>query len=127
MSGKTELEKIRAVGKAYSKKRECSVQETVYLLMPELWLRKTFPKVIFLNSNVPEKRYRMFRSKEDLEGVPGDSTDIFQRNMLDRYLDRPDATFKSGKFAYLDSICFAEFLSYYYVHCKSKEEDENKT
>ena len=62
MSGKTELEKMRAVAKAYSKKRECSVQEAVYLLMPELWLRKTFPKVIFLNSNVPEKCYRMFRS-----------------------------------------------------------------
>ena len=45
--------------------------------------------------------------------------------MLDRYLDRPDVTFKSGKFAYLDSICFAQFLSYYYVHCKSKEEAEN--
>ena len=27
-----------------------------------------------------------------------------QRNMIDRYLDRPDNTFKSGKFAYLDSI-----------------------
>ena len=40
-------------------------------------------------------------------------------------IDRPDATFKSGKFAYLDSICVAEFLSYYYVHCKSKEEAEN--
>ena len=75
--------------------------------MPEFWLRKTFPKVIFLNSNVPEKRYRMFRSKENLEGVvPGDSTNTFQHNMLDRYLDGPDATFKSGKFAYLGSICF---------------------
>ena len=39
MSRKTELEKIRAAAKAYSKKRECSVQEAVYLLMPELWLR----------------------------------------------------------------------------------------
>ena len=107
MSGKTELEKIRAVAKAYSKKRECSVQEAVDLLMPEFWLRKTFPKVIFLNSNVPEKRYRMFRSKENLEGVVlGDSTNTFQRNMLDRYLDGPDATFKSSKFAYLGSICF---------------------
>ena len=67
----------------------------------------------------------MFCSKEDLEGVPGDITDIFQRNMLERYLDRPDALFKSDKFAYLDSICFADFLSYCYVHCKSKEEAEN--
>ena len=52
MSGKTELEKMRAVAKAYSKKRECSVQEAVYLLMLELWFRKKFPKVIFLNSKM---------------------------------------------------------------------------
>ena len=51
----------------------------------------------------------MLRSKEDLEGVPGDSTDIFQRKMLDEYLDRPDATFKSGKFAYLDSSVLQSF------------------
>ena len=126
VSEKTGLEKMRAIPKAYSKKTECSVQEAVYLLMPEFWLRKTFPKVIFLNSNVPEKRYSMFRSKGDLEGLPGDSTDVFQRNMLDRYLDKLDATFKSGKFAYLDSICFAEFLSCYSVHCKSKEGAENE-
>ena len=48
MSGKTELGKMRTVAKAYSKKREYSVQEAVYLLMPELWLRKRFPRVIFL-------------------------------------------------------------------------------
>ena len=121
VSEKTGLEKMRAIPKAYSKKTECSVQEAVYLLMPEFWLRKTFPKVIFLNSNVPEKRYSMFRSKGDLEGLPGDSTDVFQRNMLDRYLDKPDAIFKSGKFAYLDSICFAGFLSCYSVHSSQKK------
>ena len=99
MSGKTELEKMRAVAKAYSKKRECSVLEAVYLLMPDLWLRKTISKVIFLNNNVPEKRYRMFRVKKIWRVSQGDSTDIFQRNMLDQYLDRPDATSKRGKFA----------------------------
>ena len=93
--------------------------------MPELWFRKTFPKVIFLNSTVPEKRYRMFRRKEDLEGVPGDGADIFQRNILDRYLDRPDATFKSGKFAYLHSICFAEFFILLLCTLQVIEEAEN--
>ena len=67
----------------------------------------------------------MFRSKEDLEGVPEDSTDIFQRKMLDEYLDRPDATFKSGKFAYLDSSVLQSFYLTTYGHCKSKEEAEN--
>ena len=46
--------------------------------MPELWLQKTFPKVLFLNSNIPEKRYRIFQNKEDLpEELPEDHTDIF--------------------------------------------------
>ena len=42
--------------------------------MPELWIRKTFPKVIFLNSNIPEKRYRIFWRKEGLDELPDDST-----------------------------------------------------
>ena len=40
--GNTEKEKMRAVARAYSTKRECSVQEAVYLVMPELWLGKHF-------------------------------------------------------------------------------------
>ena len=46
---------MRAIEKFYTSKRECSVQEAVYLLMPELWLQKPFPGVIFLNGNMPEK------------------------------------------------------------------------
>ena len=41
------FEQIKAISKAYVTKIECSVQEAVYLVMPELWLRKTFPGVIF--------------------------------------------------------------------------------
>ena len=46
-----------------------------------------FPRVTFLNTNMPEKRYLMLRDKEDLDELPENSTDIFQRNMLNRYLD----------------------------------------
>ena len=34
--GKSNFEKMRAVARAYSTKRESSVQESLYLLMPEL-------------------------------------------------------------------------------------------
>ena len=50
---------MNAIAKDYATKKKCSVQEAVYLVMPELWLRKTFPKVLFLNNNIPEKRYRI--------------------------------------------------------------------
>ena len=59
--------------------------------------------MIFLNSNIPEKRHRIFRRKENLDDLPDDSTDVFQRNMLDRYLDRPDREFENGKFEVIDS------------------------
>lgn len=39
--------------------------------------------------------------------------------MLDHYSDRPDHSFQGGKFAYMDSLCFADFLSYYYVQSKT--------
>ena len=60
------FEKMKAISKAYTTKRECSVQEAVYHIMPELWLRKTFPRVVFANSNLPEDRYRVCRSEEEL-------------------------------------------------------------
>ena len=51
--GKTNSENIRTVARPYFMKRESLVQKAVYLVISELWLRKTFPKVIFLNSNIP--------------------------------------------------------------------------
>ena len=106
---------MKSIAKAFSTKRECSVQEAVYLLMPELWLRKTFPVVIFANSNLPEKRYKMFRNKADIDELPEDSVDVFKQNMIDRYMDRPNRFFMRGKYAVLDTLCYASFLAHYYV------------
>ena len=44
---------MRAVARACSAKHKYFMQEAVYLVVSELFL-KTFPKVIFLNSNVLE-------------------------------------------------------------------------
>ena len=60
---KTEFEIMKAIAKAYLTKRECSLQEAVYHILPELWLQKIFPKVTFLNSNMPEKHYRISKKK----------------------------------------------------------------
>ena len=117
-------EQMKAVARAYITKRECSVQEAVYHVMPELWLRKTFPRVLFANSNLPENRFKICRSEEEIKELPAESADIFKRNMLDRYLDRPNRNFKEGKYQVLDTFCFAEFISHYYV-VAAKPENEN--
>ena len=102
---------MKAIAKGYITNRECSVEEAVYLIMRELWLRKIFPQVIFLNSNLPEKRFRIFKKKAEIYELPGDSSDIFQRNMLDHYLDRSNKNFKYSEYKSIDQLCFAGFLS----------------
>ena len=87
---------MKSIAETYTIKRESSVQEAVYLIMPEVLLRKTFPEVMFLNSNLPEYWYRIFRRKRRT-WCP---TNIFQRNMLDRYTDRPDSHFQNGNMLY---------------------------
>ena len=117
-------QQMKSVAHSYVNKRECSIQECVYHILAGQWLRKTFPGVIFANSNVPEKRYRICRDEKDISELPEDSTDIFKRNMIDRYIDRPNLSFGDGKYSIVDSFCFAEFLRYYYLApFKSKDND----
>ena len=41
--------------------------------------------------------------------------------MLDRYTDRPDSHFQNRKYAILENLFFAVFLSFYYVESKINE------
>ena len=74
---------------------------------------------------MPEKRYRICKSKEELAELPESSTEVFKRNSLDRYMDRPNLTFKEGKYSVLDNFCFADFVAYYLLNTKPKVELEN--
>ena len=61
--------------------------------MPELWLRKVYEGLgvlynLYVNSNIPEKRVRMMLSKKEISELPEDSTNIYKRNMVSRYLIR---------------------------------------
>ena len=101
--GAGSYEQMKSVVHAYVSKRECSLQETVYQVMPELWLRKVFPGVLYANSNIPEKRVRIMLSKKEILELPEDSTDIYKRNMFSGYLIRPhDEMF--------EHICYALFI-----------------
>ena len=53
----------------------------------------------------------IFKNENEIDVLPDDSTDLFQCNMLDRYLDRPSKSFKNGASKVIDQLCFAEFLS----------------
>ena len=78
---KLDYKKIKPIARAYVTKRECSIEEAVYLAMLALWLHKEFPQVILLNRYLPEKCCKIVK-----KGHITDLPDFFEINMLDRYL-----------------------------------------
>ena len=52
-------EQMKSLANACLNKRKFSIHECVYHILPGQWLRKTFPGVIFANSSIPEKRFRL--------------------------------------------------------------------
>ena len=114
--GAGSYEQMKSVTHAYASKRECSPQEAAYQIMPVLWLRKVFPGVLYVNSNIPEKRVRMMLSKKEIAELPEDSTDIYNRNMMNRYMIRPhDALF--------EPLCYTLFIKRYQLQTKPIEND----
>lgn len=118
-------DQMKKIAIAFLSFRQCSAQEAVYKLLPELWLRKIFPAVSFANTDLPDKRFRMCKSVEDLEELPDDSQDVFKNNNFDRYLERPNISFKGGRYAILDSMCYAEFQADYYLDSKPLPDNKN--
>ena len=62
---------------------------------------------------------------EEIEQLDPDSTDIFKRNLVDRYIDSLISQYKNDMFGIVDHICFAIFLSHCYLDHEKK--DENNT
>ena len=101
---------MNKIAYSFISSRQLSVQETVYNVLPELWLRKCSPGISFINTNLHNNRIRMINSKEELELLPDKNTDIFKKSIIDRYMDRPTC----GKFASLKTVCLAQFSLLYY-------------
>lgn len=90
-------------------------QKCVYHLLSGQWLRKTFPDAKFANSNLPEKRCRIFLSEEETLKLQENSTNVFKRNMTQMYIDCPNVSLDSSKYSVLEYFCSAESLRYCYV------------
>lgn len=97
---------------AYATSRSMSLQAVTFCL-PDLWLRKCFPKTIFINTYLPDQRIRLVKLCKELNELDPESNDVFKRNSIDRYKDRPDAQFRNGKYAVIDKLCLAMFVAYY--------------
>ena len=88
---------MKTIAKAYLSNRECSVQEAVYHILPEMKLRRIFPAVDFVNTNPPEERVQVLLSEKELSEPPENSPNIFKKSNIDRYMERTNATFCNRK------------------------------
>lgn len=79
--------------------RRLSSQEAAYRLS-NLNLIHTSRKYIFVNTMLPEKRFRLLRRKKELDNLPDDSEDIFHNNMLDYYGCRPESLLKTSYYQF---------------------------
>ena len=116
---------LTKIGAAFLSTREVSSQECVYRCLPELWLRKTFPGTIFINTESPEKRISTRKGDQQLSELEDDSTEIYNSNIIERYSDRPNRNFENGAFAQLDDLCLAEFAAYCYEEYKPTKDENN--
>ena len=87
--------------------------------MTELWLKKIFPRIIFVNTNVPDKRIHVAKSQEELDELDDDSTDIFKCSSIEHYANRP-------VLVVIDNLCLAEFAAHYYKDYKTDPDHETK-
>ena len=91
---------MKKIAYSFIASRKLSVQEAVYNVLPELCLRKCYPGISFINTNLPNNRISMIKSKEELELLPENSTDIFKKSIIDGYIDQPTCR----KFASLKTV-----------------------
>ena len=108
---------LKKIGAAFLSTREVSSQECVYRCMPELWLRKIFPKTVFVSTDLPEKRIRIAKSQNDLDELDDDCTDIYKSNIIERYSLRPNGI------PSVDKLCLAKFAAFYYRDYKTDVAD----
>ena len=118
-------EQIKTVLIEYINKRECSIQGCVYHILRGKWLRKIFPGLIFVNSNVPEEPFQVCLNEDEIFELSEYSNEIFKRNVVDWYIDRTNKTSSGEKFAVLDTLCFAEFSRHYDLPSNPKYEEND--
>ena len=115
---------LKTIAKTYLSNKECSVQEAVYHILPDLNPSRIFPAVYFVSTNPSEERVQVLLSEKELSELPDNSLKIFKKSNIDRYMERTSATFCNKECSILDDFCYKEFLAYYTLENKSSKTGE---
>ena len=83
-----------------------------------------FQAVYFVNKNPSIGRVQVLLSENELRELTDNSPKIFKKSNIDRYLERPSATFCNGKYSILNDFCYAKFSASYALENKSSKTGE---
>ena len=67
------------ISQVYLSKPQCSIQKAIYHILPGLKLRRVFPAVHLVNTNLLELKTQILLSEKELNKLPGDNTNIFKK------------------------------------------------
>ena len=108
---------VRHIGNAFLNKVEIGAQEAAYLIL-QLPVTRSSRSVVFINTSPPEERTFLLKSKEKLEEMDPDSTDIECGNVVTRYKQRPK---------FLQNWCLADYVSKLQITYPENYEDPYDT
>ncbi|XP_058986622.1 uncharacterized protein LOC131806501 [Musca domestica] len=104
-------DRLQHIGNKFISASEVSAQEASYNILG-MNLSQCSSAEVYINTFAPEKRVRMIKSKQELQNLERDSTNIFKTNILDHYIQRPDI---------FQNMCLAYFGAYYSYSRKLKK------
>ncbi|XP_065356189.1 uncharacterized protein LOC135950582 [Calliphora vicina] len=96
-------QRLQHIGNKFISASEVSAQEASYNILG-MHLSQCSNAEVFVNTLPPEKRVRILKPRSELQDLPEDSTNVFQNNILDHYIQRPDI---------INDVCLAYFAAYY--------------
>ena len=106
----TVRQRMRIISNKFLNHCEVSAQEAVYLLL-QMPLVQASRDVIFINTSPPEQRVFILKPKEQLQGLPDDSTDVTCSGLPEKYANRPKV---------LETVSLAEFAAFFQEHVYRK-------
>ena len=72
--------------------------------LPALPFTYFSPEVIFIPSDPPNDRHGILKPRRELESLPDNSTEVFQKGIFERYQNRPDS---------LANMCYTDYKTFY--------------
>ena len=85
----TVKEQLRKVSNQFLNSVEIGAPEAAYICL-QLPLKRSSRSVIFVNTNIPEKRVFLLKPKSVLSNMDDDDEDIKSKDLINKYQDRPD-------------------------------------